>query len=610
MKQLITSRYAWLYLLLVLVCINVAASFLPLRIDLTTEQRFSLGNASRTLLKELEEPVTVDVLLTGDFPAVFKRLQQSTGDLLAEMKAYAGSNLVVRFTKAEDFIPADQQDYLFQQFTDSLRSLGANVDSLLRNNPGFRTEALQQLVADSLKTLGVLPYTLQVQQKENESSQRLIFPAALVRKGNRIRAVDLLSGKTEYSRDPLTGRLQLDEARSIGNAEALLEFKFSDAIEKIGRNKKPLIGYLVGNGQPVGPETYDLVQTLDADYQLSIIDPNTFPAIPTDFDALLVVKPTQPFSDSAKMKIDQYIMQGGNILWFLDVLYAEKDSLAFTAQTLAFDRGLNLDDLLFRYGVRINRDLLQDLVCDLSKLVVGTAGGQPQLADVPFNYYPLLTPSQQHPVTKNLEPVLAQFANTLDTVKADGVTKYIVLTSSENAKVVSTPAIVSLEQLKTIERTELYNRSNLPAAVLLEGRFTSLYANRASAEMRNYFSQFYGSFQTHSPETSMQLVVGDGDLVLNAYTPREPFPMGYSRSQDRSFANRSFLENNLQYMTGNAGIVTLRNKDVAVRLLNKARVEEQRFYWQLVNIGVPLLLLLLAGIVVGTWRRRVYVSKR
>lgn len=606
MKQRNTPRYAWLYLLLVLVLVNVAASFVQLRIDLTREKRFSLGNASRSLLQQLQEPITVDILLTGDFPAVFKRLQQSTEELLAEMKAYAGPNLIVRFIKAEEFIPVNQQDILFQQFTDSLRSLSANVDSLLRTNPGFRTEALQQLVADSLKTLGVLPYTLQVQQKENASSQRLIFPAALVRKGSRIRAVDLLSGKTEYSRDPLSGRLQLDEARSIGNAEALLEFKFADAIEKIGRAQKPLIGYLVGNGQPVGPETYDLVQALDADYELSIIDPNKFPGLPADFDAILVVKPTQPFNDSAKMKIDQYIMQGGKVLWFLDMLYAEKDSLAFTAQTLAFDRGLNLDDLLFRYGVRINRDLLQDQVCDLSKLVVGTAGGKPQLADVPFNYYPLLNPSQQHPVTKNLEPVLAQFVNTIDTVKASGVTKTILLGSSENAKVVSTPAIVSLEQLKTIERTDLYNRSNLAAAVMLEGSFTSLYANRASAAMRSYFQDFYGSFQTSGPPTGIQLVAGDGDLVLNAYTPRETFPMGYSRSQERSFANRAFLENSLQYMTGNAPIVALRNKDVTVRLLNKARIEEQRLYWQLANIGMPLLLLLLGGLAVGAWRRRAY----
>ena len=268
----------------------MAVTFFPVRIDLTREQRFSLGPATRSLLKQLNEPVTVDILLTGEFPAVFKRLQQSTADLLAEMKAYAGPNLVVRFTRAEAFIPPQQQELLYKQFTDSLRSLGADVDSIERSNPGFRTEALQQLVADSLKNLGVLPYTLQVQQKANESSQRLIFPAALVRQGNRIRAVDLLSGKTEYSRDPLTGRLQLDEARSIGNAEALLEFKFADAIEKIGRTQKPLIGYLVGNGQPTGPETYDLVQTLEADYRLSIIDPNQFPAIPTDFDALLVVK--------------------------------------------------------------------------------------------------------------------------------------------------------------------------------------------------------------------------------------------------------------------------------------------------------------------------------
>jgi ABC-2 type transport system permease protein len=610
MKKIFSSSKAPFVMLAVLVLVNILAYKIPLRIDLTSEKRYSLSAPARSLLKNMEEPVTIEVFLKGEFPAVFRKLQNSTNDLLADMKAYAGNNLNIKYIDAENFIPEQAQLQLYNRFADSLRMMGYNIDSIAGARPGFQKEMIQQIVSDSLKQLGILPYNLKVQQKENESSQRLIFPSALVRSGNRVIPIDLLSGKTEYTRDAVNGRLEIDEAKSISNAEALLEFKFTDAIEKIQRKQKPAIGYLIGNGQPMGPETYDLVQLLEPDFNFSILDPNKNAVIPKELAAVLIVKPSIPFSDSVKMKIDQYIMQGGNVLWFLDMLHAEKDSLAITAQTLAYDRNLNLDDLLFRYGVRINRDLLQDLQCDASKMVVGTAGGEPQLADVPFNYYPLLNASSKHPVTKNLEPVLGQFVNTIDTVEAKGITKSVLLTSSENAKVISTPAIISLNELKTIENPGLYTKKNLPAAILLEGIFKSFYANRASAEMRNYFTQYYGSFLIQANKPVFQLVMADGDAVLNSYTSKEPFSMGYSRVQEHSFSNRNFLQNTLQYITGNALIVALRNKDVTLRLLNKEKLETERLKWQLITIAVPMLLLFAGGLFFTAWRKRKYGSTK
>ncbi len=205
--------------------------------------------------------------------------------------------------------------------------------------------------------------------------------------------------------------------------------------------------------------------------------------------------------------------------------------------------------------------------------------------------------------------MLSLFTNTLDTVKAEGITKKVILSSSENAKVVSTPAIISLQELKTIENVQLYNKKNLPVAVLLEGQFNSFYGNRASAEMRQFFTKEYGSFKTKPDAPTQQLVIGDGDIVLNSFTKQEPFPMGYSRVQERSFANKTFLQNTLEYMTGNAGIVALRNKDVPLRLLNPQKVSDQRLQWQLINIAVPVLLVLLIGIVYIQWRKRTYSKK-
>lgn len=609
MKKIFASKFSWVLLLATLALVNILATSLRMRWDLTNEDRYSLSAPTKALLKNIDTTITVDIFLKGDFRSSFRKLRNTTNDLLNEMKEYSGGLLQINYKSVDDLFDEEAKNFMFTEVINELRMNGVNVDSISQTKPNFREEVIQQMVSDSLKSLGILPYTLEVQEKEEASTQRVIYPSAIVKRGNKVVSVDLLSGKTEYSRDPLTGSLVTDEAKSISNAEALLEFKFADAIEKIQRKQKPLIGYLTGNGQPMGPETFDLVQTLDADYIFNIVDPNKTVVIPKEFAAIMIVKPSIGFSDSAKMKIDQYIMQGGKVLWFLDMLHAEKDSLAVVAQTLAYDRGLNLDDLLFKYGVRINRDLLQDQQCDLSKLVVGNAGGQPQLADVPFNYYPLLNASANHPITKNLEPVLSLFANTLDTVKAEGINKTLLLTSSENAKFVSTPAIISLQELQTIQDIKLYNKKNLPVAVLLDGQFNSLYGNRASAEMRQYFTSAYGSFKTKTDEPAQQLIVADGDVVLNSYSRQEPFPMGYSRVQERSFANKTFLQNTLEYMTGNAGIVALRNKDVPLRLLNQQKVSDQRLQWQLINIAVPVLLVLLSGILYMQWRKRTYSKK-
>lgn len=584
---------------------NVLSFYFPLRLDLTDEKRYSLSPATRAMLADVKEPITIDILLKGEFPAVFTKLKNSTADLLEEMQRYSNHRLRFQFIQVNEWITDGEQEAVFNQYTDSLRRHGIPIDSMLQMRPGFKEEFKQGLVADRLKQLGIMPYNLQVQQKENEQTQRIIYPSAIVHCKDRIIPIDLLSGKTEYARDPLSGRLQIDQAKSIANAEALLEFQFANAIHKIQQKEKPIVAYLIGNGQPQGPETFELVKALEPNYRLSIFDLNSNKIIPKGIGALLIVKPSIPFTDSAKLKIDQYIMQGGKVCWMLDMLYAEKDSLALQAQTLAYDRNLQLDDLLFKYGVRINRDLMQDLQCDLSKMVVGYAGGQPQIVDVPFNYYPLLQSAGTHAIARNLEPVLAQFVNSIDTLQNKEVRKYILLQSSENSKTISTPAIISLNELKTIENPALYNLKHKPAAVLLEGNFTSLYAHRASGATRAFFEEQYGKFATRSPKTA-QIVAADGDLVLNSYTSREPFPMGYSRAQEKSFANKTFLENSLEYLTGNADIIALRNKEITVRLLNPQKLAEEKIYWQTMLIGLPLLLVAFGWLAFSVWRKKAF----
>ncbi|HET9057287.1 MAG TPA: gliding motility-associated ABC transporter substrate-binding protein GldG [Chitinophagaceae bacterium] len=565
------SKSGWIILLILLVLINITASYFKFRIDLTSEKRFTLSTPTKKLLQNLDSVITIDVLLEGDLPADFRKLQNSTKDLLNEMQEYAGKKLMYRFINPQTIL----QDSSFTAL---------------------------------LSYFELQPYSREAQTKKGEEKV-LLFPFAVVSSGPKKWGIDLLKGKIVYDTDPLAGTRQINEAKSINASESLLEFKFADAIDKIQKKQKPRVAYLVGNGEPTGPDVYDLGRTLSQTYNWGILDINQVAIIPTIVDAIIIVKPTVKFEDSIKQKIDQYIMQGGKVLWFLDNLDANKDSLARLTQTVAYDIGLNLDDQLFKYGVRINRDLVQDLQCDVVPIVIGNAGGQPQIQPVPFNYYSLLTPSNNNAITRNIEPVLSQYANSMDTVKAPGIKKTVLLSTSENSKFVSTPAIISLQELKTIEDPQLYTKKFLPTAYLLEGKFNSTFAHRTSPEIQNKFQQLYKApFKAQCTIDNKMIVVSDGDIVLNKVpsSQQEPPPMGLSNSQQQLYANKIFFQNALEYLTNPSGIIETRNKDVFLRLLNKVKVEEQRAQWQMINIAVPVLLIILCGFIYQQLRKRKY----
>lgn len=569
---LVNSKYGWLLSIAFIALVNIAASYIKFRIDLTEEKRFSLSSPTKKLLQKIDSTITVDILLEGELPADFRKLQNSTRDLLNEMKEYAGPKLTYRFINPQS----------------------------IQNDSAYMT---------MLQSFDLIPTSREAQTKKGEEKV-MLFPFAIVNRGERKIGIDLLKGKIVYDVDPINGTRQINEAKSINAAEAQLEFKIADAIDKIQQRQKPLVGYAVGNGEPTGAETYDIVRSLEKNYTLQIIDLQKNPYITSDFSALLIVKPSLKFEDSVKQKIDQYIMQGGKVMWFLDDLDANKDSLARLTQTVAFDIGLNLDDQLFKYGVRINRDLVQDLQCDLVPIVIGMTGGQPQIQPVPFNYYPLLTPANNNAITRNMEPVLSQYANSIDTVKAEGIKKTPILTTSENSKFVSTPAIISLQELKTIEEPKLYTQKFLPVAYLLEGKFHSTFAHRTPADVQSKFQALYNApFKTQCTDDNKMIVVSDGDIVLNKLpndqnTP--PPPMGLSNSGQQLYANNVFLQNALEYLINPSGIIETRNKDISLRLLNSTKVEEQRIQWQIINIALPILLVILSGFVYQQLRKKKY----
>jgi ABC-2 type transport system permease protein len=566
-NKIMKSRLWWLWVLFLFTGITYLVSLMHYRIDLTAEKRYSISQATKELLRKPEDPVEIEVFLTGELSAGFKKLSIAAEELLNEFREYGGANIRYRFVRPGEGLP----------------------------------DSVRYQVYDSLIKLGVRPFTNQVTAKEGEEkTERLIFPAAIVTYQGRRLPVDLMSGKSG-----------MDEESSLNYSEALLEYKFADAIDKLTRNEAPVIGYAAGNGEPLNPTVRDLFETMSSNYRFGVIDLNTGRLDADTIKALLIVKPSKPFTDAEKLKIDQYVMHGGNVLWFVDKLYAEIDSLLrVQSDFIAFDKNLNIDDLLFKYGARINADLLQDLKCAKQPLVVGQMGNQPQIQRLPFPYYPLLGSPSTHPVAKNLDDVLSIFPGSVDTVKATGIKKTILLASDTNSRTLSSPALVSLQSVKTEEDFRAFNKSYVPVAVLLEGRFTSLYANRLTAALKDSLAMYTGRpFAPSATTEAKQVVVSDGDMVTNVITESQgALPMGTQQYENYQFANKDFLLNCVDYMVSNSGIIQTRAKDITLRLLDKQKLATQKELWQIVNIGFPVLLVLLFGWIYQLKRRRDFAS--
>jgi ABC-2 type transport system permease protein len=563
MKKLSNSKYWWLFWLVVLVAVNFLASLFHYRIDFTQENRYTLSKATKNLLGSLDEQVTIDVFLKGDLKSGVKKLAQSTDELLQDFKDYSKGKLRVRF-----------------------------IDPI-----GEYDDTTAKKFVDSLSSLGIQPMTQEAQSSAGSVSQSIVIPGAIVSYRDNIYPVNLLSGVQNT-----------DQNEIYTNAEALLEYKFSFAINKLIQQKVPLIGYITGNGEPLGYTAYSVLNFLSANYRIDSLNLSNAPFVPAEFDALVMVQPEKSFSDEEKLKLDQYVMNGGKLLVFLDVLEASMDSLAGRNETVAFNKGLNIDDLFFKYGLRINEDLVQDMQCTEISLVVGMVGDKPQFQLLKWPYYPLLSGSLTHPVSKNLDPVYSKFVNSIDTVKAAGINKTVLLSTSANGRAISTPALISFESIKVAEDPSVFNKPYLPVAMLLEGKFSSLYANRLSGAKADSIQKISGRpYLANGAKEAKIIVVADGDIVLNEVDEqRGPMPMGYSKDINYSFANQDFFQNCVEYLTDPAGILESRSKDFTLRLLDAKKVENNRSFWQLINIGAPILLVILFGLIYQTVRRKKY----
>jgi gliding-associated putative ABC transporter substrate-binding component GldG len=566
-QKLLGSRYWWVVILIILVLVNYLASIVHTRLDLTREKRYTLTNSTKSLLNTLDDKVEIDVFLEGEFPSGFRKLANSTREFLQLLKERNSSMISYRFISPLETLPAEDRTY-----EDSLVAMGA----------------------------GAINLTVKVESGEEN---RRVYPVALVRYKGQQSLINLYSG----------GKRMIS-AVELNSAEAMMEYQFAKVLDRLTHPQKPFIAYSYGNGEPTNERTFGLQTAVNQDYQLFTFDINTQPVIPDTFKVLMIVKPTLQFSESEKLKIDQFVMRGGKLLLFIDALIAEQDSLKFKPETIAYDRDLNLTDLLFRYGMRINASLVMDLQCDFLPFAAGGTPDNPQYEFLHWNYYPLFEPKGNHTITKNLGLVAGRFVNPIDTINTPGITKIPLLTSSANSRILSTPVLISLNENRNAPQDEKFNQKDIPVAFLAEGRFTSLFRNRISRSQTDTLDAMGTPFLESTRRDNKMIIVGDGDMMLNdVSTKNGPLPLGLNfftvgSQYEYQFANREFLLNCLEYLVSNPAISETRNKDIVLRLLDTQKVEEHRTTWQLINIALPVLLIVLFGFVYQQVRKRKYAS--
>jgi ABC-2 type transport system permease protein len=543
--------------------VNVASYFFHKGIDLTSEKRFTISDSTRELLTKIEKPLTLTVFLKGEMPAGFKLLAGATEDMANSFKSLSGGKFQIEFVRPGEGLDDSARAYLF----------------------------------DSLQAMGINPTNVKAQVKQGEQlEETLLFPGAILSSGERQLGMDFLAGQSN------TNGIQ-----SLNNAEALLEFKIAKAIVKIQQDTFPLVGYLTGNGEPLDFSVYDLIEgVIRPNYGFQVLPIDSVDYIPSIFKAIIIVKPSIVFSASQKLKIDQYIMRGGNVIWAIDNVYASMDSLQRSSGSfVAFDRGLNLDDQLFTYGIRINRDLVQDLESDKVPSVIGSIGDKPQIELLPWPYSPLLRNTSGHPISKNLDYVLSSFPQSIDTIVVDGIHHENLLTTSDYSRSLQSPAVVEWRSIKNEEDLRNFSIKNIPVVTLSTGKFKSVFKNRLTTAQLDSMKAMGMEFKPVSSSESQLIFLSDADILLNAFIESDgPLAMGMNSYTREQFANKDFIGNCLFFLTGGDNIMEARAKTFQLRLLDKEKLENERSTWQFIAVLSPFIFPLIIGLLFPFLRKR------
>ena len=539
-KLLKTSAF-----IVALVALNVLASFVFFRADLTQEKRYTISDATKELLQNLDGQVFVRVYLSGDFPPGFERLERATRETLEAFGDYAGPNLAYRFIDPSD--------------------------------PKLQEELIKK---------GVVPTNL-FASEDGKRTEQLVFPSATLMYEGREYVVQLLKGnKTSTSEE------QLNQSYEG------VEFELASAIRRITQKQKQKIALLVSHTKVPPARFSDLIATLQERYDIffDLNKPKSFDGL----DLLIIPKPDTPFNEQEQFNIDQFIVKGGKALFFIDG--ARVDSINMEGN-FAQPIETGLEELLFKYGCRVNQNLVKDLSCAAIPLNVGTMGDKPEIKPMPWRFFPLINNFGKHPIVRNLDAIYTRFTSTIDTVLADGIVKTPLLLTSQYTNILKAPVLVSYNEARRQPDPRDYKGGIKTVGLLLEGSFQSVFSNRILPS-----DQRAASFVAKG-QPSKIVVCSDGDMIVNDidYKRQSPLPLGYDRLSRNTFANKDFALYAIDYLLNPGGLITARNKQITLRPLDKIKLKEQRTQWQLLNILAPLALITLLGLLWQFVRRRQFV---
>jgi ABC-2 type transport system permease protein len=552
-----------LLIFLIIALVGYLSSVWYFRLDLTSEKKYTLSKATRNILEDLQGDVFIQVYLDGDMPIGFKRLKKASRELLDEFRVY--SKRKVSF----DFInPSDEEN-------------------LKERNKIYK----------DLFEKGLHPLNVKSSDKEGGQSQKTLFPGAILNYKGLKMPVNMLINNPNL---PASENLN----RSMEN----LEYEFVRALEAITADTIYKIAFLEGHGELYEPQVEDISRELSRYYTIDRGQIGGKPGILDSYAAVIIAKPVKPFSEADKLVLDQYLMQGGNILWMIDPVAVDMDSLMYSSITLAYLRDLNLNDILFKYGIRINGDLIQDIQCAQIPVNTAIVGNPPKYTPVPWLFYPLLEGSG-HPVSRNLNLVRSEFASELDTLAGGGdIRKTILLKSSDFSKTFGVPNLINLADVKNPLPREAFSRKNIPVAVLLEGEFNSVFRNRS---LEAILPDRKFTFLDRSKPAKM-IIISDGDIIRNdvSFQGGKPFslPLGQDRLTQQTYGNKDFILNAVSYLAGQSGLMELRGRELKLRMLDKAKLSSGKLKWQLINTILPVFLVLLFGIIAGIIRKRRYAG--
>jgi ABC-2 type transport system permease protein len=555
---------SWMqFIIISFACVLVSglASQVSVRLDLTEDHRFTLSKPTRNILSSLKNDVYIQVYLEGDMPIQFKKLKRSVKEILDEFKIASHTKVGYEFINPSDAKNISERN----RFQKSLLDKGLN------------------------------PVDIKDRDEEGGSSQKIVFPGMIVNYNGIEVPVNFLMNNPSLS----------PEQNFLNSMEGL-EYEMIQTIATISSDSVLKVAFIEGQNELPEIEVADITFGLSRYFTIDRGIIGGRPGVLDHYSAIVVAGPEKNFDEKDKLVIDQYIMNGGKVLWLYEEVDVNSDSL-ISGATVALYKPLNLEDQLFKYGVRVNPALVQDMECLLIPMKVSPDGTQQQVVPFPLLYYPKLYPSHFHPITRNLNKVLGKFVNYIDTVGLDpDIRKTILLTTSPYARIINPPVLISLKDAAQAPDETQFKRSSLPVAVLLSGKFQSAFKNRMVADLvgdKNF------KIKPESRNTKM-IVIADGDIIRNDVrrvgAKETPLPLGQDRYSMQTFGNKDFIINCLNWLVDNDGLMQLRSREMKLRLLDKAALKKNKLFIRLVNVAAPLILVILAGFLYNYIRRRMY----